>query len=296
MNDTITRIPGVLVGHDTLPTAMTGCTVVLTPDGATAGVDVRGAAPGTRETDLLRPENLVQQVHGIVLAGGSAFGLAAATGVMQWLAERGHGFDVGVARVPIVPAAVLFDLAVGDAHAWPDAAAGTRACSAASSQPVAMGRVGAGTGATVAKLYGPQGARPGGVGSAVAELPGGGLVGALVVVNALGEIFDPLSGRVLVSSRGDVSPGNWPLPGQNTTLGVIATDIPLTKAQCLRVAQMAHDGLARAIRPAHTLYDGDSLFVLSTARTTGADANAVGVLAAEVVAQAIVQAVTQAAF
>lgn len=291
MNDTITRIQGILVGHDSDQEGMTGCTVVLTPDGATAGVDVRGAAPGTRETDLLRPENLVQQVHGVILAGGSAFGLDAAGGVMRWLAEQGSGFDAGIARVPIVPGAVIFDLMEGDAHAWPDAAAGYRACTVASAEPVSPGRVGAGTGATVAKVYGPQGARPGGVGSAVAELPAGGLVGALVVVNALGEIFDPHSGRPLVSGVGGTPPGGWPLPGQNTTLGVVATDIPLSKAQCQRVAQMAHDGLARTIRPSHTMYDGDTIFVLSTGLGPTGDVNGVGILAAEVVAQAIVRAV-----
>lgn len=291
MNDTITRVPGIQVGHDSDRSGLTGCTVLLTPEGATAGVDVRGAAPGTRETDLLRPENLVQHVHGILLAGGSAFGLDAAGGVMRWLAEHVKGFDTGVARVPIVPGAVIFDLMVGDAQAKPDAESGYRACVAASSEPVVQGRVGAGTGATVAKLFGPQGAQPGGLGSTVSELAGGGLVGALVVVNALGEIFDPVSGRPLVTSSGSTPPAGWPVPGQNTTLGIIATDIPLTKAQCQRVAQMAHDGLARAIRPSHTMYDGDTIFVLSTGLGPASDVNMVGVVATEVIAQAIVRAV-----
>ncbi|MDW8267952.1 MAG: P1 family peptidase [Anaerolineae bacterium] len=293
MNDTITCLAGLWVGHDTNIEAATGCTVVLTPEGATAAVDVRGAAPGTRETDLLRPENLVEKVHAVLLTGGSAFGLAAADGVMRWLYERGYGFETPWARVPIVPAAVLFDLSEGRADVWPDAAAGYRACQAASADPVPQGRVGAGTGATVAKLYGPAGARPGGIGSAALPLPDGGWVAALVAVNAVGEIVDPATGRVVVAAvpPSADAPGPAPAFGQNTTIGVVATDRTLTKAQCLRVAQMAHDGLARTIRPSHTLYDGDTLFALSTGRGSVADANLVGVLAAEAVARAVLRAV-----
>jgi len=290
-NQTITAIPGLLVGHDTDEEARTGCTVALTPAGATASVDVRGAAPGTRETDLLRPGNLVEKVHGILITGGSAFGLAAADGVMRWLHERGHGFDAGVARVPIVPAAVLFDLAVGRSDVWPDADAGYRACQAASDAPVALGRVGAGTGATVAKLMGPAGAQPGGLGSAVIPLPTGGSVGALVAVNAVGEIYNPATGAKIVAAGGG-APGGNPMAGTNTTLAVVATDVALTKAQCQRVAQMAHDGIARAIKPSHTLYDGDTIFALSTGAAGPGDPNMVGIFAAEAVAQAILSAFT----
>ena len=211
MNDTITHIPGLLVGHTTDWEALTGCTVILTPGGAVASVDVRGAAPGTRETDLLRPENLVERVHAVVLAGGSAFGLAAADGVMRWLHERGYGFDTGIARVPIVPAAILYDLAVGRPDVWPDAAAGYRACQDANDGPVVQGRVGAGVGATVAKIRGMGGAKPGGLGSIALELPGGGVVAALVVVNAVGEIVNPEYRTNSGRSRG--GRGSRPLAG-----------------------------------------------------------------------------------
>ena len=254
-------------------------------------MDVRGAAPGTRETDLLRPENLVEQVHAVLLGGGSAFGLAAADGVMRWLYERGIGFDAGVARVPIVPAAVIFDLGVGRSDVWPDAAAGYAACEAAHTGPVALGQVGAGTGATVAKQFGPEFARPGGVGSAVLPVSGGGQVGALVVVNAWGEVIDPQAAAPPAQAPVAAAAEDWPAVGQNTTIGVIATDLALTKAQCLRVAQMAHDGLARAIRPSHTLYDGDTLFVLSLGGEGPGQPNRVGMVAADAVTAAILQAV-----
>lgn len=291
MNDTITRIPGLLVGHDTNQEAQTGCTVILTPEGATAAVDVRGAAPGTRETDLLRPENLVQQIHAVLLSGGSAFGLGAAVGIVNWLHERDFGFNTGVAKVPIVPAAVLFDLAVGRSDVWPDTEAGYRACEQASAGRVQQGQVGAGTGATVAKIRGPLNAKPGGLGSFVMELPSGGSVGAIVAVNALGEIVDPATGQTVVASDPGEIPAGWPAPGQNTTIGVVATDLALTKTQCLRVAQMAHDGLARTIRPSHTLYDGDAIFALSTGAGPAGDPNLVGIFVAEVMAQAILRAV-----
>ncbi|MCO6449657.1 MAG: P1 family peptidase [Caldilineales bacterium] len=290
MNDTLTRLPGLLVGHFTDSIAQTGCTVVLTPGGATAAVDVRGGAPGTRETDLLRPENLVDQVHAIVLTGGSAFGLAAADGVMRWLYEQGVGFDTGVAKVPIVPAAVLFDLAVGRADVWPDAAAGYEAARNASSDAVAEGCVGAGTGATVAKWRGPLSAQPGGIGSAVVAV-GSGWVGALAAVNALGDIVDPNSGEVVVGAGESQQNPESPRPGTNTTIGVVATDFALTKSQCLRVAQMAHDGLARTIRPSHTLFDGDTIFALSLGSAGSGDAHRIGIAAADAVAQAILRAV-----
>ncbi len=291
MNDTITQISGLLVGHATNWEARTGCTVVLTPEGATAAVDVRGAAPGTRETDLLRPENLVQHVHAILLSGGSAFGLAAATGVVNWLHERNYGFDTGIAKVPIVPAAVLFDLAVGRNDVWPDADDGYRACDDANSGRVQQGQVGAGTGATVAKINGPFNAKPGGIGSFVLDLPTGGKVGAIVAVNALGEIIDPATGQKVVSAdQGGISNG-WPAAGQNTTIGVVATDLQLTKTQCFRVAQMAHDALARTIRPSHTLYDGDAIFAISTGSGPAGDPNLVGIFAAEALTQAILRAV-----
>ncbi len=289
MNDTITRIPGLLVGHDTNQEARTGCTVILTPEGVTAAVDVRGAAPGTRETDLLRPENLVQQVHAILLGGGSVFGLDAATGIVQWLHEYNFGFDTGFAKVPIVPAAVLFDLAVGRSDAWPDATAGYRACENASASRVQQGLVGAGTGATVAKMQGLSNAKPGGLGSFVMDLPTGGSVGAIVAVNAVGEIVDPATGQKVVAAAPGDAPSGWPMPGQNTTIGVVATDLTLTKSQCLRVAQMAHDGFARAIQPSHTLYDGDTIFALSTGVGPVGDPNLVGIFAAEVMSQAILR-------
>lgn len=291
-NTTLTRIPGILVGHDTDPVVATGCTVVLTPQGAVAAVDVRGGAPGTRETDLLRPENLVAEIHGLVLTGGSAFGLAAADGVMRWLYERGAGFDTGSVRVPIVPAAVLYDLAVGRSDIWPDAAAGYRACEAASTDPVPEGRVGAGAGATVAKLYGPQGAQPGGLGSAALALPDGGWVAALVVVNAFGQIIDPTDGHMVVAAKPGERSGGTPFPGRNTTIGVVATNLALTKVQCLRVAQMAHDGLARTIRPSHTVYDGDTLFALSLGRDAPGNTQTIGIFAAEAASQAILRAVS----
>ena len=291
MNDTITLIPGLMVGHETNLEAHTGCTVILTPEGATAAVDVRGAAPGTRETDLLRPENLVQHVHAILLSGGSAFGLAAATGVVKWLHERGFGFDAGVVRVPIVPAAVLFDFVVGHSDIWPDAADGYRACENASDDRVQQGLVGAGTGATVAKINGPANAKPVGLGSFVLDLPTGGKVGAIVAVNALGEIVDPATGQKVVSAAPGESPSGWPALGQNTTIGAVATDLKLTKTECLRVSQMAHDGLARAILPSHTLYDGDTVFAISTGAGPAGDPNLVGIFAAEALAQAILRAV-----
>ncbi|MDP8924861.1 MAG: P1 family peptidase [Chloroflexota bacterium] len=283
-HDSILDVPGLRVGHDTDARGVTGCTVVLPDEPAVAAVDVRGGAPGTRETDLLRPENTVDRVHAILLTGGSAYGLAAATGVMRYLERRGVGFSVGQAVVPIVPAAVLFDLSLGDPTARPDAEAGERACIAAMADDLALGSVGAGTGATVGKLYGLAGAMKGGIGSASVALPDSTRIGALVAVNALGDVVDPDSNLVLAGAR---PPGATPAAslaryfalerelarrrgtgttGGNTTIGVVATDATLGPAQALRLAQAAHDGLALAVRPCHTPYDGDTFFALATGR------------------------------
>lgn len=305
----LTDVPGLRVGHFTDPRRPTGCTVVLPDSGAVCGVDVRGGAPGTRETDLLDPVNSVQEVHAVVLSGGSAFGLDAATGVVRYLEEKGIGFPVGVGRVPIVPAAILYDLAIGDWTIRPDAKAGYEAARAASAGPVAEGSVGAGAGATVGKLFGVSSAMKGGIGTAAVRLPGGAVVAALVAVNASGDILDPARGRVLAGVRtrdgkglrGAVDallagerPGQ-PLAGQNTTIGVVATNVALTKAEATKIAQMAHDGLARSIRPVHSPWDGDTLFALSTATTKVDQATlVVGALAAEAVARAVVRAVTTA--
>jgi L-aminopeptidase/D-esterase-like protein len=307
-NRTLTAVDGLKVGHVTLAARPTGCTVVLAEAGAVAGVDVRGSAPGTRETDLLSPVNTVQQVHAIVLAGGSAFGLDTASGVVRWLEERHIGFDVGVARVPIVPAAILLDLSLGDARIRPDADCGYRAAASASRDPVPEGSVGAGAGATVGKLHGLGRAMKGGVGSAAIRLPDGLVVAALVVVNALGDVIDPSTGAVIAGVRGE--DGRTLLDarrllregrrhaatiGANTSLGVVATNASLTKTQATKVAQMAHDGLARAVAPAHTPADGDTIFSLATGAHEGAaDVLLVGALAADVTAEAVVRAVRAA--
>ncbi len=259
---TLRDVPGIRVGHWTDAERRTGCTVILAPDdGAVAGVDVRGSAPGTRETDLLRPTALVERIHAICLAGGSAFGLGAADGVMRRLAERGVGFATGVRPVPIVPAAILFDLGVGDPDAFPDADAGYAAArSAEANEGELEGRVGAATGATVAKLGGLAGALPGGAGSAARRLAGGEIVGALVVNNALGNVH-ARDGRALAAAT---SSAVRPPPVGSTTLVVLATDAAVDRAQCRSLAEAGHDALALGIRPAHTLYDGDVVFALST--------------------------------
>jgi L-aminopeptidase/D-esterase-like protein len=273
---TLRDVPGLLVGHQTDAEARTGCSVVIAPGGAVAGVDVRGSAPGTRETDLLRPTALVERINAIMLCGGSAFGLAAADGAMRWLAERGHGFPTGVRPVPIVPAAVIFDLAVGSADAFPDAAAGYAACEAAARGDGPMeGAVGAGTGATVGKLLGPASASPGGVGSAGMRLSDGTVVAAVCVTNASGNVVgregailagvrDGKGGYVDAGSLFLMDPGISAVPGSNTTLAVIATDAPLDRAQCRKLAELGHDALALAISPVHTMLDGDTVFALST--------------------------------
>jgi L-aminopeptidase/D-esterase-like protein len=281
---------------------------VLVEAGAVAGVDVRGSAPGTRETDLLNPVNTVEQVQAIVLSGGSAFGLDAATGVVRYLEERGIGFDARVAKVPIVPAAILFDLAVGDAKIRPAADCGYRAAVSATSGPVPEGNVGAGAGATVGKLAGPSHAMKGGIGTAATTLPNGLTVAALVAVNAVGDIIDPSTGRVVAGVRTDdgkkladvrtlINSGTLQSrqTGQNTTLGVIATNARLTKVQATKIAQMAHDGVARAISPAHTPLDGDTIFAVATGTSPAkADLLTIGALAAEVMATAVVRAAREA--
>ena len=308
-NSAITDVSGIRVGHFTDKGRPTGCTVILTESGAVAGVDVRGAAPGTRETDLLDPKNLVQQVHAILLSGGSAFGLDAATGVMRFLEARGIGYDVGVAKVPIVPAAILFDLAVGDAKVRPDATAGYQACNNASDRFVTEGNVGAGAGATVGKIFGMSRAMKGGLGTASIKLESGITVGAIVAVNAVGDVFEPSTNKLLAGVRtsdgkkllgtmeamrsGEALPPL--LGGMNTTIGVVAVDVQLDKAQCQKIAQMAHDGLARTINPVHTMYDGDTIFALSTGKSAATvDVTLLGSLAAEVMAQAVIRAIRTA--
>ncbi|TCL62758.1 L-aminopeptidase/D-esterase-like protein [Hydrogenispora ethanolica] len=301
-----TAIPGIKVGHAQDRKAATGCTVVLCEAGAVAGVDVRGGAPGTRETDLLNPLNLVDRVHAVLLTGGSAFGLDAAGGIMRYLEERGIGFDVQVTRVPIVAGAVLFDLACGDFRVRPDAAMGYQACLQASADDCPQGSVGAGTGATVGKIRGMNFAMKGGVGS-VAYRAGELMVGALVAVNCLGDVVDPASGRIVAGALADdrrsfigteqVMIGQYerkpnPFCG-NTTIGVVATNAILNKAQAAKVAGMAHNGYGRTIRPAHTLYDGDTVFAIGTGMLE-ADISVVGLLAAQAMEQAVLRAVRAA--
>ena len=305
----ITQVRGLEVGQFTDPRRPTGCSVVIARTGAVGGVDVRGAAPGTRETDLLDPANLVGVVHAVLLTGGSAWGLDAAGGVMRWLEEEGVGLYVGSAPgqvVPIVPAAVLFDLHVGDARIRPDAAAGYAACQAAGDE-IAQGNAGAGAGATVGKLFGMPYAMKGGIGTASVTVDGV-TVGALIAVNALGDVVDPAAGTPIAGARtedgqqlrGSVAAalaGDKPLAllaGANTTIGVVATDAPLTKAQCQRLAGAGHDGLARAIRPVHTMSDGDTLFALSTGMAGALDFNVLCTMAGEAVARACVNAVQSA--
>jgi L-aminopeptidase/D-esterase-like protein len=273
----LTDVSGIRVGHATDLQGVTGCTVVLCDEPAVAAVEVRGAAPGTRETDGLHPGSLVPGIHAVLLAGGSAFGLAAAGGVDRYLEERGVGYDVGVTRVPIVPAAVLFDLGVGDPRARPDPAMGYQACARATADPVEEGSIGAGTGATVGKLLAKAGWMKGGVGSWSLRLPDGTVVGALAAVNALGDVIDDRTGEIIAGARGpdggfvrtaEAMLSHAPLVGfgANTTLAVIATDASLTKAQASRVAVQGHAGLSRAIVPSHTMYDGDTVFVVATGR------------------------------
>ena len=276
--------PGVTVGHWTDPVGRTGCTVVLAPDGAVAGVDVRGAAPGTLGTDALRPGTLVDRVHAILLTGGSAFGLAAAGGVMRFLEEHEVGFELASVHVPIVAGAVIFDLAIGDPRARPDPDAGYAACASAAGQ-TAVGAVGAGTGASVAKGGDASQIRPGGLGIACAKA-GEAVVTAVMVVNSVGGIWDD-ERHEWVAELTAWNRASALVPGTNTTIGVVATDAVLTKEQANRLATVAHDGIARAVRPAHTMYDGDTMFCLATGAVR-APYDAVEVVGAEAVARAIV--------
>jgi L-aminopeptidase/D-esterase-like protein len=306
-NATLTAVPGIKVGHHTLAERPTGCTVVLVEAGVTAGVDVRGSAPATRETDLLNPVNLVQIVHAIVFSGGSAFGLDSASGVMRYLEERRVGFAFGQAHVPIVPAAAIFDLSVGDGRIRPGADCGYQAARAATDAMVPEGSVGAGAGATVGKIAGMGRAMKGGVGSAAIALPSGLIVAALAIVNAAGDVIDPATGQVVAGVRtadgkafADArkimragGAGTGTTSRENTTLGIIATNARLTKTEATRVSQMAHDGFARALVPSHTPGDGDVIFTLATGAATS-DAGQVGALGADVMASAIVRAARQA--
>ncbi len=257
----ITRVPGIRVGHWTDRSGITGCTVVLCPPGTTGSVDVKGGAPGTRETDAIRPGTAVNEIHAVVLTGGSAFGLAAAGGVQRWLEERGIGFDAGVARVPIVPAAVLFDLAVGDAAARPDEAAGYSACGAASDGPVEEGSVGAGTGATFAKQPDPAAGWKGGIGGASVE-EGQVVVSALAAVNALGTVLDQDGSPIAENRNPEAEPTMW--PGTDTTLVVVATNARLSKERAQLLAQAGNEGVSLAVTPAHTMWDGDTVFAIAT--------------------------------
>jgi L-aminopeptidase/D-esterase-like protein len=315
-NTTLTAVPGIRVGHAHDQEALTGCTVILCEAGAVGGVDQRGGAPGTRETDAMHPMHLVRQVHAVVLSGGSAFGLDSASGVVRFLEERGVGFDVGLTRVPIVPAAILFDLALGRADVRPGPEMGYAAALNASDAPVMEGNVGAGCGATVGKILGMGLAMKSGVGSYAVELGGGLVVGALAAVNALGDVIDPHTGQIIAGARSPdpetgrfadtlkvlatMAGGSVPIAAgkrfgswSNTVIGVVATNAALDKEQINKVAQMAQDGLARSVRPAHTMYDGDTIFALSTG-SVPADVNVIGAFAAEALAEAIVRAVQTA--
>lgn len=306
MTSAITDVPGFQVGHAEDKEALTGCTVILCETGAVGGVDQRGSAPGTRETDALRVTHLVNQVHAVLLTGGSAFGLDAAGGVMRYLEEKDVGLNVGVARVPIVPAAVLFDLAVGAADVRPGPEMGHQACVNASANPPAEGNVGAGTGATVGKILGMKMAMKSGIGTASLNIGKGVVVGAIAAVNAFGDIVDPANGEIIAGARklkkfADTRKVMRSFVGRtvlnfaasNTVIGVVATNAKLNKAQATKVAQIAHNGLARAIRPANTMLDGDTVFALSHGEKE-IDINIVGAFAAQVYAEAIVRGVRAA--
>ncbi|HSJ86415.1 MAG TPA: P1 family peptidase [Anaerolineales bacterium] len=295
----ITDVRGILVGQAQDERALTGCTVVLCRKGAVAGVDVRGGAPGTRETDLLNPVNVVEKVHAVVLSGGSSFGLESATGVVRYLEEQKIGLDTGAAKIPIVPAAILYDLGLGQANVRPDAAMGYRAAASASSAAPAEGNVGAGTGASVGKMRGMKYATKSGIGTASIDIYGV-VIAALVAVNAVGDVVDPHNGRIVAGQQNGSSLESMKnnqarsAVKSNTVIGVIATNAKLTKSGATKVAQMAQDGLAQTIRPAHTMFDGDTIFALATGEQE-ADVSMVGAFAAEVMAEAIVRAVQMAA-
>lgn len=301
-------IPGLKIGHYTDIEALTGCTVIIAEEGAVGGVDVRGGAPGTREVELLRPVHLVEKVHAIVLAGGSAFGLAAATGVVKYLEEQGIGFDTGVAKVPIVPAAVLFDLMVGDPNVRPTEEDGYMACKVATSDWPEEGNVGAGTGATVGKGFAPKGITKSGFGAYRIELDNGLIVIAIVAVNAFGDIVNPKTGKIVAGTRDDrgkfvgtrkimrnMRPKGFEEAIKNTTIGLIATNAKLTKDEVNKLAQMGHDGFARAIVPVHTMFDGDTIFALATGKIKSElDITTIGALGVEAMEEAILRAVFNA--
>ncbi|MEE4193705.1 MAG: P1 family peptidase [Anaerolineae bacterium] len=307
MQNSILDVAGLKIGHAENYDALTGCTVILCDDNVVGGVDQRGGAPGTRETDLLSPMHSVQYVNAILLTGGSAFGLDAASGVMKFCEEQGKGFPIGGGVVPIVPGAVIFDLMMGDPNIRPDAAMGYQAClNAADSSP--QGNVGAGLGATIGKFLGPQRMMKGGLGTASIEIVPGLVIGALFVVNALGSITDPANGELVAGTRS--AEYNQPVdslyllkrmasqqmaqaPGGNTVIGVVATNAKFNKEQTNKLAQMGQDGIAMAVRPAHSMMDGDTVFALSTGKVE-ADFNLVSAFAAEVCARAIVNAVKHA--
>ena len=303
----ITRVPGFAVGHASDYKNVTGCTVILCPPGTVGSVDIRGSAAGTRQLDALLGFHIVNEVHAVLLAGGSAFGLDAAGGVMEFLEERGRGFDVTVTRVPIVPSAVIYDLSVGNCRARPDRAMGYSACQAARTEPQGDGSVGAGTGATVGKLLGIHQATKGGLGTAFVEGPGGLLVGALAVVNAFGDVRDPATGAILAGAR--TAPDSRQFADAvslirqgvvrqrfgepNTTIGVVATNARLTREQAQKMAQMAQNGLVRAVAPVHTLFDGDIVFVLAKPEVD-TDLHVLGLLAEAALMEAIFSAVKSA--
>ena len=306
MYNNILDVKGLKVGQAQNEDALTGCTVVICEEGATCGVDVRGAAPGTRETDLLDPVNTIQKVHAVVLSGGSAFGLESTCGVSQYLEERNIGFDAGPCKVPIVVGAVLFDLAIGNHKIRPDKQMGYEACLNASETVLKQGNYGAGCGASVGKLRGPEFVTKSGIGSHSIKLDNGIVVSALVAVNALGDVYE--NGKVIAGALNDdkteclnsyelmkqgVTKGGFSI--DNTTIGIIATNAKLDKAQCKKISQMAHDGYARAIFPIHTPHDGDTIFTMATGELeTGADLTLIGSLAVEVMEKSIINAVKNA--
>lgn len=309
-NDTLTAVPGIRVGHITHAEGGTGCTVVLCPDGTVGGIDQRGGAPGTRETDLLRPMHHVEVVNAVLLAGGSAFGLAAASGVMRYLEERGIGYRSAAGHVvPIVPAAILFDLSVLSSKIRPDAEMGYAACLAASDSVVPQGSVGAGTGCRVGAVYGNARSTKGGIGSAAIWIDEEVVVAALVAVNAVGDVLDE-QGGILAGVRQSIESSEFvgmlnvlrtlahdripPAGRENTVIGVVATNARLTKEQVNKLAQMANSGVVRAINPAHTMFDGDTMFALATGAVP-ANADVVGAFAAEAVTQAVRNSVRMAA-
>lgn len=317
LHDAITDVPGIRVGHAQDEEALTGCTVVLCEGGAVGGMDQRGSAAGTRQTDAMHPTHVVEAVHAVMLSGGSAFGLDAAGGAMRYLEERGVGFDVRVARIPIVPTAILIDLSIGRSDVRPGSEMGYQACLNASADPPLQGCVGAGTGCTVGKILGLEQAMKSGIGTASLDIGRGVIVGAIAAVNAFGDVIDPETGQILAGARtrydgatkigaGEVFADTLQVMrslvgratlgfsrGDNTVIGVVATNARLTKVQASKVAQMAQDGVARAIRPAHTMVDGDTIFTLSTGRRK-ADVNIIGAFAAQVFAQAILNAICSA--